>query len=56
MYIEADPSLADAEQLDLTVSYDGSWMKRGHNSSYGIGCVIDTVTGLVLDLTVLMRP
>ena len=48
-----DPFLADAELIDLTVSYDGSWMKRGHNSSYGIGCVVDTVTGLVLDLTVL---
>ena len=53
VYVEADPSLANAELIDLTVSYDGSWMKRGHNSAYGIGCVIDTVTGLVLDLTVL---
>ena len=57
MYVEADPSLADAELIDLTVSYDGSWVKRGHNLAYGIGCVIDTVTGLVLDLTmtVLLR-
>ena len=28
-------------------------MKRGHTSAYGIGWVIDTVTGLVLDLTIL---
>ena len=53
VYADADPSLTDAEVIDLTVSYDGSWMKRGHTSAYGIGCVIDTVTGLVLDLTVL---
>ncbi|KAK2185093.1 hypothetical protein NP493_246g02075 [Ridgeia piscesae] len=28
-------------------------LKRGHTSAYGIGCVIDTETGLVLDLAVL---
>ena len=28
-------------------------MKHGHTSAYGIGCVIETVTGLVLDLTIL---
>ena len=44
---------ADEEVVDLAVSFDGSWMKRGHTSAYGIGCVIDTVTGLVLDLAVL---
>ena len=53
VYADADPSLADAEVIDLTVTYDGSWMRRGHTSAYGIGCVIDMVTGLVLDLTVL---
>ena len=47
------PSLADAELIDLRVSYDCSWMKHGHNSAYGICCVIDTDTGLVLDLTAL---
>ena len=53
VYVETDPSLADAELINVIVTYDGSWMKRGHNSAYGIGCVIDTVTGLVLDLTAL---
>ena len=49
----ATDSDADDEVIDLAVSFDGSWMKRGHTSAYGIGCVIDTVTGLVLDLTML---
>ena len=49
----ANPILADAEAIDLTISYDGSWMRRSHTSAYGIGCLIDTVTGPVLDLTVL---
>ena len=49
---------ADEKVIDLTASYNGSWMKLsstkgGRTSAYGIGCVIDTVTGLVLDLAVL---
>ena len=32
VYADANPSLADAEVIDLTVSYDGSWMRRGHTS------------------------
>ena len=51
--VAATDSDADDDIIDLAVSYDGSWMKRGHTSAYGIGCVIDTLTGLVLDLTIL---
>ena len=53
MYRERDPSITDDSILDLTVTFDGSWMKRGHNSLYGIGCVVHVETGLVLDLAVL---
>ena len=35
--------------IDLAVSFDGSWMTRGHKSLYGIGCVVDIVTGFVID-------
>ncbi|GFX87833.1 uncharacterized protein TNCV_4372981 [Trichonephila clavipes] len=35
--------------LDITVSFDGSWQKRGYKSLYGIGVVIDLLTGLVID-------
>ena len=52
-YREHDPSITQDSILDLTVTFDGSWMTRGHNSLYGIGCVVDIMTGLVLDLTVL---
>ena len=34
----AAASDADVEVIDLTVSFDGSWMKRSHTSAYGIGC------------------
>ena len=52
-YHDADQSLGDSPVIDLTVSFDGSWMKRGHQSLYGIGGVIDVVTGLVIDTVVL---
>ena len=28
--------------INLGFSFDGSWMTRGHNSKYGLGCVIDS--------------
>ena len=50
VYREIDPS--PAEDAVIVVSFDGSWMTRGHKSAYGIGCVIDNVTGLCIDLAV----
>ncbi|GFR88289.1 hypothetical protein ElyMa_004247700 [Elysia marginata] len=35
--------------VDICVSYDKSWMTRGHTSYMGLGCVIDVLTGLVID-------
>ena len=32
--------------LDVAVSFDGSWMKRGFTSKYGVVCVISAVTGV----------
>ena len=57
--IAATDSDADDEIIDLAMSFDSYWMKRGHTSAHEIGCVIDkhggsydTVTGLVLDMTI----
>lgn len=38
---------------NIAVSYDGSWMTRGHSSHIGVGAVIELFTGLVLDYVVL---
>ncbi|GFR99089.1 hypothetical protein ElyMa_004519500 [Elysia marginata] len=35
--------------IDISVSFDGSWLTRGHKSLIGIGCMIDVVTGLIID-------
>ena len=39
--------------LDIGVSFDGSWHKRGHLSHNGIAVVIDIITGLPIDYEVL---
>ncbi|XP_054260040.1 uncharacterized protein LOC128984722 [Macrosteles quadrilineatus] len=41
--------------IDIGVSYDGAWQKRGFTSKYGVGCVIEVVTGLVIDYVVLSK-
>ena len=39
--------------LDVVVSYDGTWMTRGHKSHICVGFVIHVDTGFVLDHGVL---
>ena len=52
-YRLTDPSINDNTVIDIAVSYDGSWMTRGHRSHYGIGCVVEVLTGLVVDYHVM---
>ena len=47
------PAGDDNAILDLTVSFDGTWMRRGHKSLYGVGFVVEVVTGLVIDYHVM---
>ena len=35
--------------LDIGVSLDGSWQKRGHSSYNGVASVIDLITGRPID-------
>lgn len=44
-----------AGPIDISVSYDSSWQKRGFTSKNGVGCVVDIVTGLVVDYEVLTK-
>ena len=50
VYKRLDPSIDESGVMDLMVSFDGSWMTQGHSSLYGIGCVVEMVTGLVIRL------
>lgn len=54
-HVDADPSLKIEGIINLSVSYDGTWHKRGHTSNYGLGIVIDVLTGLVIDFHILSK-
>ncbi|GFT66727.1 uncharacterized protein TNCV_1394951 [Trichonephila clavipes] len=45
----------DKDIVDIGVSYDGSWLTRGHTSNIGVGCVIDLLTGFVIDYEVMSK-
>lgn len=53
-HLDEDPTLKP-DVLDITVSYDGSWHRRGNHSLYGLGAVIDVYTGLVLNYDILSK-
>ena len=38
--------------LQLAVSYDGTWKTRGFHSLFGVGFVIEVLTGLVIDYVI----
>lgn len=43
------------EVTDISVSFDGSWLTRGHSSLVGVGCVIDILTGYAVDFEVMSK-
>ena len=45
--------VVDGEPLDIHVSYDGTWMKRGYKSHIGVGFVIKCNTGFVVEYVIL---
>lgn len=54
-HIELNSELTTNDVIGITVSYDGTWQKRGHSSLYGVFAVIDVLTGLVIDFEVLSK-
>ncbi|GFT25619.1 uncharacterized protein TNCV_1965341 [Trichonephila clavipes] len=40
---------------DIAVSFDGTWLTRGHTSQIGVGCVVDTLTGYVIDYEIMSK-
>ncbi|ELU11566.1 hypothetical protein CAPTEDRAFT_193814 [Capitella teleta] len=36
--------------LDICISFDGAWHKRGHSSHYGVGIAIKVKSGLIIDV------
>lgn len=54
-YVEADPQLVAEKIINIGVSFDGSWHKRGFTSNYGVAAVVDLLTGFVIDYEVLSK-
>lgn len=58
-YADVDPDVAELLREDanavinISVSFEGTWQKRGFSSHYGIGVCINILTGLVIDYEVL---
>ncbi|GFV86728.1 uncharacterized protein TNCV_3964581 [Trichonephila clavipes] len=52
---EAYGSKNDKDIVDIGVSCIGSWLTRGHTSNIGVGCVIDLLTGFVIDYEVMSK-
>ena len=50
---EAANQRQDDGILEVDVTYDGTWMTRGHQSHIGVGFVMDSETGAVLNFEVL---
>lgn len=50
---DSDTLVDEHQNLKIDVSYNGSWMKRGHTSMIGMGAIIEVYTGFIVDYEVL---
>ena len=52
---EVPPNVWITEPLDITVTFDGTWSKRGFTALYGVFVVMSWDTGRVLDTHILSK-
>ena len=54
--IEQGVSAGDEDTvINIPVSFDGTWSRRGYTANHGIGFVISAATGKVLDYEVISK-
>ncbi|GBO39815.1 hypothetical protein AVEN_120704-1 [Araneus ventricosus] len=51
-HMRENSNLQKSAVLDISVSYDETWQKRGYTSKLEVGCVIDIITGIVIDFEI----
>ena len=51
--LQQGPRISSTNCPVVTVTFDGTWQKRGHSSRTGIGTAIVFDTGLILDTQVM---
>ena len=55
MIVEENEGVTDDDVVDVAVSFDGTWAKRGFTSLIGVVFVISVGTGEVLDYEILSK-
>ena len=53
LYLEADSAVGADDEIEVTVSFDGTWHKRDHSTYYGVGVAVEYITVLLIDTEVL---
>ena len=53
--MDENPEMNEDSIMDITVSFDGTWSKRGFTANFGIGFVIAAETGKVIDFVTLSK-
>ena len=54
----ADEGMSEEDEatvVNIPISFDGTWSKRGYTANHGIGFVISAATGKVLDYEVISK-
>ncbi|GFX15856.1 uncharacterized protein TNCV_1061781 [Trichonephila clavipes] len=46
---------SNSASTDIYVTFDVIWLTRGHSSQIGVGCMIDLLTGFVMDFEVMSK-
>lgn len=54
-HLRKESSATEDEVIDVTVTLDATWQRRGHQSLYGVVVVASWKTGQVLDIEVLSK-
>lgn len=54
-HLELNPDLSWDDTLDIAISFDAAWIKRGHTSLFALIAFINILTGLVIDYVVLSK-
>ncbi|GFT17863.1 uncharacterized protein TNCV_4910431 [Trichonephila clavipes] len=49
------PYQSNSAITDIDVTFDGTWLTRGHSSQIGVGCMIDLLTGFVMDFEIMSK-
>ena len=53
--LQEQVSRGETPVINIGVTYDGTWQKRGVSSLYRVGVCMDIITGLVIDYELMSK-